>query len=78
MNTTDKLIQLKEEIDQAASNIERLTGKKESLTDQLKKDWECTTIKQATKKAGDIEKQIAEMDAQIEKNVTKLSEKYEL
>ncbi len=78
MSTTEKLLQLKSEIDQAKTKVSELTGRKQGLMKELKDDWQCTTLKQAEKKARDLEKEIADLSAGMEKGVTELEEKYEL
>jgi len=76
--TTDKLLQLKAEIDEAKIKIAELNGKKESLMQDLKKNWNCTTLKQAEKKLVDLEGDVKDLSKQIEKGVAELEEKYEL
>ena len=78
MNVTDKLLQLKAEIDEAKIKIAELNGKKESLMQDLKKNWNCTTLKQAEKKLVDLEGDVKDLSKQIEKGVAELEEKYEL
>ena len=78
MSTTEKLLELKQDIDNAKTEIAKLEGKKEALMTELKDQWKCTTIKQAEKKLKGLEKEAGELGKQIEKGVTKLEEKYEL
>lgn len=78
MSTTEKLLELKQDIDNAKTEIAKLEGKKEALMKELKDQWKCTTIKQAEKKLADLEKEAGKLGEQIEKGVTELEEKYEL
>ena len=78
MNVTDKLLQLKSEIDQAKTKVSELTGRKQGLTMELKNDWNCTTLKQVENKAKDLEQEVADLSARIDTGVAALEEKYEL
>ena len=78
MNTPDKLLGLKSEIDQAKTRVSELTGQKQGLMKELKDNWQCTTLKQAEKKAEELEKEISAMTGDIEKGVAEIEEKYEL
>ena len=78
MSTTEKLLDLKQDIDNAKTEIAKLEGKKEALMKELKDQWKCTTVKQAEKKLAALEKEAGELGNQIEKGVTELEEKYEL
>ena len=78
MSTTEKLLDLKQDIDNAKTEIAKLEGKKEAVMKELKDQWKCTTIKQAEKKLQGFEKEAGELGEQIEKGVTELEEKYEL
>jgi predicted Rossmann-fold nucleotide-binding protein len=78
MNQTEKLLNLKQDIDNAKTNIAKGEGKKEALMTELKEQWQCTTIKQAEKKLQKHIDEAHDLNNQIEKGVTELEEKYEL
>ena len=73
----EKLLQLKEEIEEAKTNVAQLTGQKNTLMAQLKKDWKCTTLGEAKKKLKDLQKQIDDLNSQIEQGIEELETKYD-
>ena len=73
-----QLLDLKNKIDQTKSDISSLKGKLELLTQQLKDQWNCTTIKQAEKKMESLQADIDNLETQIEKGVQELEEKYDV
>jgi septal ring factor EnvC (AmiA/AmiB activator) len=78
MTETEKLLNLKQDIDNAKTNIAKGEGKKEALMKEIKDQWKCTTIKQAEKKLKDFTDEAHNLNNQIEERVEKLEEKYEL
>jgi len=78
MSTTEKLLELKQDIDNAKTEIAKLEGKKEAVTQELKDQWKCTTTKQAEKKLKGLETEAEDLNTQIGGGVIKLEEKYEL
>ena len=73
----DQLIELKEQIDTAKQQVSQLEGRKDYLMQQLKEQWKCTTISAAEKKVKELEKEISDLDTQIQDGVKELEEKYE-
>lgn len=73
MNERD-LLRLKEQIDEAKSKVSQLQGRKEYLMQQLKKDWDCTTIRQAQSKMEELKTAVTELDNQIKQGIAKLEE----
>lgn len=71
----ESLFELKEEIEEAKTNVAQLTGQKNTLMSQLKKDWDCKTLSDAKKKVKALEEEIAEIETQIAKGEEELEEK---
>lgn len=78
MLTEKQLLELKKKVDEAKTKSTELTGQKNALIKQLKKDWGCDSIEEAEKKMKKFEKQIESIDEQIEKGIEEIEEKYEL
>ena len=78
MDQTEKLLDLKKDIDNAKTEIAKLEGKKEVIMKDLKDQWKCTTIAQAEKSLKAFTKEADNLNNQIEKSITELEEKYEL
>ena len=70
-----QLLQIKDEIDTAKSEINKLEGKHASLLEQLKDQFGCKTIKEADKMMVDLTSKIEELETQIEEGTTELQEK---
>lgn len=71
-----ELLKIKERIDDAKSEINKLEGKQASLLDQLKEQFNCSSIKEAEKQLDKQSKQIEELEQQIEEGVAELKNKY--
>jgi len=76
MIKTEKLLQLKQGVADAKTNIAMLQGKQGTLTETLKKKWKCSTKDQAVKKSKVVEKEISGLDDQINKNSLEIERKY--
>lgn len=74
---TEELFELKENIDEAKNEVNQLEGRKQSLLETLKDEWDCTSIKQAKKKLKDMNDKIQEIDQKIMNGIEELEEKYE-
>lgn len=70
--TEKDLLELKEEIKEANEKFLQLKGQREALLQQLKEDWECTTIKQAQTKIDDIEKELTKINSEILEGIKNL------
>ena len=73
---TQQLLDLKKEIGEARQTATELTGRKKQLIETLEKDWGCSTIPQAEKKAEKMETDINQLNQQIKDNTAELEEKY--
>ena len=74
--TEQELIELKQEIDKAKEKSLQLKGQKDALLQQLKDDWNCTSIEEATKKIKLVENQTAELLNEIEEGMLELEKNY--
>lgn len=77
MNKQD-LLDLKDEINEAKSEVSKLEGRQEHLMQQLKDDWGCASFKKAKKKIEEFKSEIKKLDDKIEHETEKLQENYEL
>ena len=74
--TEQDLLDLKKDIDKSKLKVAELTGEKKSITQQLKNDWNCSTVEQAKTKLKSLEKDIETTEKQIDKATKELEEKY--
>jgi peptidoglycan hydrolase CwlO-like protein len=74
--TEQQLLNLKEKVDDAKTQVSELTGQKNALMKQLKDDWSCKTIAEAETKLKGMENNISILEKKIEKGVEELEEQY--
>lgn len=72
-----KLLEIKAEIDTAKTTVSELRGQHKSLMAQLKKEWKCNSVEEAEAKLLEFNNQITQLEAQLEKGMSDLEEKYE-
>lgn len=72
-----ELLDLKEDINEARDEVNRLEGRKDHLLSQLKEDWDCTSLKQAKAKLEKLKKETKKLSQQIKAGIEKLEEKYD-
>ncbi len=70
------LIDLKDVITKTKAEADRIKGKLELLREQLKKDHNCTTLKEAKLILGNLEAEKDELENEIESMMNKIEEKY--
>ena len=70
------LIDLKDVITKTKAEADRIKGKLEHLREQLKKDHNCTTLKEAKLILGNLEAEKDELENEIESMMNKIEEKY--
>ena len=78
MSNEKELLELKEKVDKAKSQLSEAKGRKEYLIQQLQSDWDCTTVEQANKLLEQMEGNIETLDEQIEEKMEEIKEKYPL
>lgn len=71
------LLSLKQEIDEAKGEVNKLEGRKEGLMQQLLDDWKCKSVKQAKKKLVEMKADLEGLEEKIQDGLTQLEEKYE-
>ena len=76
MSNEKELLELKEKVDKAKSQLSEAKGRKEYLIQQLQSDWDCTTVEQANKLLEQMEGNIETLDEQIEEKMEEIKEKY--
>lgn len=75
--TEKQLLDLKEDIETAKDEVNRLEGRKEHLLQELQEDWDCQTVQEAEELLEQIKGEISETEQKIKKGTAKLKEKYE-
>ena len=73
----DKLLEIKEQIDQAKTQISQLKGRKEYLIQQLNDEWGCSSVKEAKAKLEEMKEQIQDLDSKIQKGIKELEQEYD-
>lgn len=76
MMTKRQLLELKEKIDVAKSEVATLKGRQDYLIQQLQEQWDCKTVKMAEKKVEELQVSIDNIDIEIEKGINELKSKY--
>jgi hypothetical protein len=69
---TEKLLDLKERIQQAKQQKSRAEGKRDELLRRLKEDHGCKTVQEAEAKVRALEKQAAEAERTLEQGVDRI------
>lgn len=75
--TEDQLLQIKEQIDTAKSEISKLEGRKENLMETLNSQFKCKSVEEAEKTLLSLTAQIKEIDLIIQEESKKLESKYD-
>lgn len=70
-----ELLDLKEEINKAKTEVAELTGKKKQLIKTLKEEWDCDTLKAAQSTLMKSEKSITDLNEQIKTGTEELEER---
>lgn len=68
-NLTDKLLEMKKEIEDSKMEKERLEGKLQQLLLQLKKDFDCCDIKNAKQKLESLTNEIQTLQKELEEEI---------
>ncbi len=75
MNEQD-LLELKDEIEDAKTQVAELKGKEKYLKQELQDKWNCETMKEAEKLLSQMEKDAEKIDKQIQKETKQIEDKY--
>ena len=76
--TEQQLLDLKERVEDAKTQVAELNGQQTALMNQLKNDWGCKTIEEANTKLKGMESSISLLEKKIERGVKELEEKYQI
>lgn len=74
--TEKELLELKEDIDSAKNEISKLEGRKQTLLEQLKKEWGCSTVKSAKLMLDKKKNKLEALETKITEMTTELENKY--
>ena len=77
MVTQEQILQLKKQIEESKASSSELKGRMQALLEKLEKDWGCSTIKQAEKKLGEVNQEIASLEKEKVQKIKELEEKFE-
>lgn len=72
----NKLLELKNQIDNAKSEVQQLEGRKKYLFQELEENYGCKTIDQAKKKLQKLKKEIQTKQEKIDQQTAELKNKY--
>ena len=68
----NELMVLKKRIDTAKTEVAELEGKKKHVLQELKDDWNVSTVPQAKKKLGEMRKSADTLEDELDKLITKI------
>jgi len=74
--SNDQLLDLKQKVEDAKTNVTRLKGQLEMLNSQLLSTWGCKTVESAQKKLIAMEKEASTLENQISEGKDALEENY--
>lgn len=73
-----QLLQLKEEIESAKTQMAELSGRQKYLREQLKKEWQCETVEEAEKKLQELITEVQELEEKCVELFKQIQEKYDV
>jgi len=73
-----QLLQLKEEIESAKTQMAELSGRQKYLREQLKKEWQCETVEEAEKKLQELITEVQKLEEKYEELFKQIQEKYDV
>lgn len=73
-----KLLELKQKIEDKKSSISELKGKRSVTLDNLKKNWNCISLEQASKLLEKLRMEIEDLKNKKESGIRKLLKQYKL
>ena len=76
MTDAEKLIKMRQDLDEAKEKKARLEGEEEAAKKTLKNDFDCKDLKDAKGKLKTLDKEIEDLDEEIHKGVSDLEEKF--
>lgn len=76
-NITQKILNYKEQLEEAKNEKNREEGKISTLESRLKKEFECSNIKEAEEKIEELDEDIIKKDKELNKIINKIEEDYD-
>ena len=76
MMNESELLQLKQEIDSAKTQVAEHEGEKKSILASLLERFGCKTLKEAEAKAAKLQEEIDTAQAELDKGIAEIEEKY--
>lgn len=72
-----RLLNLKQQIDDAKMEVSQLKGRRANLLDQLQEQWGCKTAKEAEAKLKKMQQETKELEQRLQTGIAELEDKYE-
>lgn len=72
-----RLLDLKQQIDDAKLEVSQLKGRRANLMEQLQEQWGCKTVKEAEAKLEKMRQETTQLEAQLKKGIQQLEDEYE-
>lgn len=76
MSTTEKLLNMKKEIEEAELKLENQKGKHEALIARLNDEWGCSSIEEGDAKLEEMEAAVSKLQTEFDTHKKDLCEKY--
>jgi len=73
-----KLLDLKEKIDRSKEKLNELSGRESHLLEQLKEEFNCSTLEEANDELESLESEISDLETKIGDGLQELEEKYDI
>ena len=78
MSNERALLKIKEQIDQAKTKVSELTGRENYLIQELEKNWEMKSIRDAKKIIKKLDSEIKTLDDQMEEGLEKVRREFDV
>ncbi len=72
-----RLMNIKQQIDDAKMEVSQLKGRRANLMEQLQDQWKCKTVEQAEKRLDEMRLEVEELKEKIQDGIEKLEDEYE-
>jgi len=76
MNITQELIRLKEKIDEAKRGKAQAEGRLEGLMEQLKNEFDCSSIEEAKQRKEVLAKEVSQLANKLTQGIESVKEEY--
>lgn len=75
--TTERLLEMKEKIEQCEREITSLKGKEEAVMERLNEEWGCSSVKESTDRLAELEEEWKKQKILLDEIVQRLKEDYD-